>query len=77
MIVAHSFKGKTIAIFGLGRTGLSAAKSLQRGGATVWAWDDNESSREAAAASGVPILNLKSADWTEIDALLLLSLIHI
>ena len=45
MIIAHSFKGKTIAIFGLGRTGLSAAKSLLKGGAKVLAWDDNETTR--------------------------------
>lgn len=71
MIVAHSFKGQTIAIFGLGRTGLSAAKSLQLGGAKVLAWDDNDASREAAAANGVSIGNLKTADWNQIDALLL------
>lgn len=71
MIIAHSFKGQTLAIFGLGRTGVSAAKSLQAGGANVLAWDDNETARDAAAASGVTIRNLKSADWGEIDALVL------
>ena len=71
MIVAHSFKGQTIAIFGLGRTGLSAAKSLQKGGAKVLAWDDNETSRVAAVTKGVAISDLRSANWNQIDALLL------
>ena len=71
MIVAHSFKGKTIAIFGLGRTGLSAAKSLIKGGARVLAWDDNETTRISAVTAGVPISDLNSADWSAIDALLL------
>ena len=71
MIIAHSFKGKTIAIFGLGRTGLSAAKSLIKGGARVLAWDDNETTRIFAVTAGVPISDLNSADWNAIDALLL------
>ena len=71
MIIAHSFKGKTIAIFGLGRTGLSAAKSLIKGGARVLAWDDNETTRISAVTAGVPISDLNSADWSAIDALLL------
>lgn len=71
MIVAHSFKGQTIAIFGLGRTGLSAAKSLHKGGATVLAWDDSEKSRISAVANGVAVKDLREADWSKIDALLL------
>lgn len=71
MIVAHSYKGQTIAIFGLGRTGLSAAKSLAQGGARVWAWDDNEASRLAAEKAGVAVTDLNAADWSEVDGLLL------
>jgi UDP-N-acetylmuramoylalanine--D-glutamate ligase len=71
MIIAHSFKGQTVAIFGLGRTGLSAAKSLMRGGAHVLAWDDSKAARAGAEAAGIPVTNLKTADWDSIDALLL------
>ncbi len=71
MIIAHSFKGQRIAIFGLGRTGLSAAKSLMRGGADVMAWDDNEAARHAASEAGIPVIDLRAADWDMIDALLL------
>mgnify|MGYP002135520873 CR=1 FL=1 len=35
------YKDKKIAIFGLGKTGLSALKSMITHGAEVFAWDDN------------------------------------
>ncbi|ACZ49529.1 UDP-N-acetylmuramoylalanine--D-glutamate ligase [Anaplasma centrale str. Israel] len=34
--------GKKVAVFGLGETGISAARFLVRGGARVLVWDDNE-----------------------------------
>lgn len=71
MIKAHTFVGKTIAVFGLGRTGNTAALSLQAGGANVLAWDDNDKARLTAAEQGVNIVDLKEADWTKIDELVL------
>ena len=71
MIKAETFRGRTVAVFGLGRTGVSAALSLVAGGATVFAWDDNAGSRDAAQQQGVPIKNLKKADWSEIDEFVL------
>jgi len=71
MIEAGTFKGQTIAVFGLGRSGITAALSLQKGGAKVLAWDDNEASREAAKAQGVPVKDLSRADWARIDELVL------
>ena len=71
MIKAETFRGQTVAVFGLGRTGVSAALSLVAGGATVLAWDDNSDSREAAQQQGVPIKNLKKTDWSEIDEFVL------
>ena len=35
MIPARSFSGKTVAIFGLARTGLASARALKAGGANV------------------------------------------
>jgi UDP-N-acetylmuramoylalanine--D-glutamate ligase len=67
LIKAETFRGKTVAVFGLGRTGVSAALSLVAGGAEVWAWDDNRASREAAQQQGVPIKNLEKADWSKVD----------
>ncbi len=71
MIKASQFAGKTLAVFGLGRTGISAALSLQAGGATVLAWDDNEAGRLAAEEKGVTLGDLNTADWSNIDGLVL------
>ena len=67
MIRAETFRGRTVAVFGLGRTGVSAALSLVAGGATVWAWDDNKDTRIAAKKLGVPLENLTRADWSQVD----------
>jgi len=71
MIKASSFNAQTLAVFGLGRTGITAALSLAKGGADVWAWDDNEAAREAAAEQGVTVKDLKEANWSEFSALVL------
>jgi len=65
------FKGKRAAVFGLGSSGLSAAKALIAGGADVAVWDDGEAGREKAAAEKLPLADLNSADWTRFDALVL------
>ncbi|WP_409431895.1 UDP-N-acetylmuramoyl-L-alanine--D-glutamate ligase [Litorimonas sp. RW-G-Af-16] len=71
MIKAETFKGQNIAVFGLGRTGVSAALSLQAGGAMVSAWDDRSAGRDEAAKAGVSIVDLTAADWDAFDALVL------
>jgi UDP-N-acetylmuramoylalanine--D-glutamate ligase len=70
MIEAHS-AGKTVAVFGMGLSGLAAGRSLLAGGASVLAWDDGEKGRVAATAAGLPLADLKTADWDAIDALVL------
>ncbi|MBS0409131.1 MAG: UDP-N-acetylmuramoyl-L-alanine--D-glutamate ligase [Proteobacteria bacterium] len=71
MIPVRGFVGKTVAVFGLGRTGLTAARALQAGGAKVILWDENEKSREAAKAEGFTLVDLANADWFSIHALML------
>ena len=71
MIVPHTYQGQRIAVFGLGRTGVSAALALQKAGAEVFAWDDNAASREAAGEQGVDLVDLTRAEWKRFDALLL------
>ncbi len=71
MIKAAQFSGQTLGVFGLGQTGITAALSLQAGGAIVLAWDDREEARESAKAQGVNIGDLQNADWGLIDALVL------
>jgi UDP-N-acetylmuramoylalanine--D-glutamate ligase len=64
-------KDMTIAVFGLGRSGLSAARALHAAGAEVLAWDDNADRRQAAAAAGVPLTDLYAVDWSRAHALVL------
>jgi len=71
MIPVLGFEGKTVAVFGLGRTGLAAARALEAGGAKVAAWDENEAARASALAHGVALVDLASADWTAFAALTL------
>ena len=71
MIRATSFVAQTVAVFGLGGSGIAAARSLLAGGATVAAWDDGDASREAAAREGIPLIDLSQADWSGFAALVL------
>lgn len=71
MIVATSFSGQKVAVFGLQRSGISAALSLQAGGADVFAWDDGQASRQQAQAEGVNLVDLSTCDWTGFQALVL------
>ncbi|WP_394198399.1 UDP-N-acetylmuramoyl-L-alanine--D-glutamate ligase [Litoreibacter albidus] len=52
MIPVQGYSGATVAVLGLGRSGLSAARGLREGGANVVVWDDNEQARDAATAEG-------------------------
>ena len=63
--------GKTAAVLGLARTGRSACRALSESGARVWAWDDDPASRSAAAALGIPIVDLEICNWERIDRLVL------
>lgn len=71
MSAAYGFSGKTVAVFGLGASGLSVARALVAGGAHVLAYDDNRSRVADAHAAGLESSDLTSADWTRIDALVL------
>jgi UDP-N-acetylmuramoylalanine--D-glutamate ligase len=70
MIPVQGFEGRTVAVFGLARTGLTAARALVAGGAQVALWDDKPEAREAAAAEGLPVVDLTQADWSGFAALM-------
>jgi UDP-N-acetylmuramoylalanine--D-glutamate ligase len=63
--------GRTAAVLGLARTGRSACRALSESGARVWAWDDDPECRSAAAAAGIPIVDLEICNWERIDRLVL------
>lgn len=71
MIPVHVFKGRRVAVFGLGRTGLATIRALQAGGADVSAWDDSAAARAAAEAQGFVLDDLNRRDWGDIAALVL------
>jgi UDP-N-acetylmuramoylalanine--D-glutamate ligase len=71
MIPVPGFEGRRVAVFGLGRSGLTAARALQAGGARPVLWDDSVSSRMQAEAEGFDVEDLTSADWSGFAALVL------
>ncbi len=71
MIPARTFEGQRVAVFGLARSGLAAARSLKAGGAEVAAWDEAKAARDVAAAEGFELVDLARADWSIFSALVL------
>lgn len=71
MTPATAFAGRRVALFGLGGSGLATARALVAGGATLTCWDDDVSSREKAAAAGLTVADLASADWSQFDTFVL------
>jgi UDP-N-acetylmuramoylalanine--D-glutamate ligase len=58
MIPVQGLSGQRVAVLGLGRSGLSAARALAAGGATPVCWDDNPAARAAVEAEGFTCLEL-------------------
>jgi len=71
MIRVPGFEGRRVAVFGLGRSGLTAARALKAGGAEPVLWDDGISSRMQAEAEGFVVEDLTAADWSGFAALVL------
>ncbi|HWL03461.1 MAG TPA: UDP-N-acetylmuramoyl-L-alanine--D-glutamate ligase [Xanthobacteraceae bacterium] len=71
MIPVTTFAGETVAVFGLGGSGLASCRALMAGGARVIAWDDNAGGVAAAQAAGIPTQDLRQADWGSVAALVL------
>ena len=71
MTPVETFRGKNVAVFGLGGSGLSTAHALLAGGADVAAWDDDAAQRARAAAEGFAVVGLEQAQWSRFAALVL------
>jgi UDP-N-acetylmuramoylalanine--D-glutamate ligase len=65
------FAGQRIAVLGLGRAGLPAARRLAAWGAEVACWDDGAAARAQAAAAGLALEDPAAAPRFRWDALLL------
>ena len=62
---------QTLALLGLGSSGLATADALRDSGAAVVAWDDAPASRRAAAAAGIDLRDPAAWEWPGLDALVL------
>ncbi|MBR0936908.1 UDP-N-acetylmuramoyl-L-alanine--D-glutamate ligase [Bradyrhizobium jicamae] len=71
MIPVTSFAGKTVAVFGLGGSGLASCHALKAGGAEVIAADDNADNVAKAAQAGFVTADLRTVSWADIAALIL------
>jgi UDP-N-acetylmuramoylalanine--D-glutamate ligase len=71
MIPVTTFAGRQVALFGLGSSGLLAARALKDGGADVIAFDDDAGKIAEAQAAGIKTQDLRKLDWTKTAALVL------
>lgn len=73
MIPARGHEGERVGVLGLGRSGLSAARSLKAGGAEPVCWDDGAGGRERAEAEGFELADLSRGDAVESLSTLIVS----
>jgi UDP-N-acetylmuramoylalanine--D-glutamate ligase len=71
MIAASTFNSKSVALFGLGGSGIATALALKAGGAKVLGWDDNPDSVAKANSQGVETGDLRGANWKAFDSFVL------
>jgi UDP-N-acetylmuramoylalanine--D-glutamate ligase len=71
MIPVREYEGQTVGVFGLGRSGLAAVRSLREGRADVYAYDDKPDAREAARNTGAEIADPQRWPWSSLAALVL------
>ncbi len=71
MIPVTTRKDQTIALFGLGGSGMVTAEALVAGGARVTAYDDNPQKVEEASTKGIPTADLREFDFSKADAFVL------
>jgi UDP-N-acetylmuramoylalanine--D-glutamate ligase len=71
MIAVETFSGRRVAVFGLAGSGLVTAHALTAGGAEIVCFDDARERVEAAWDAGLPTGDLRVADFSAFDALIL------
>ena len=72
MFIPSSYKNKKFALLGLGVTGASLLKHLNKFGIEPICWDDDEAKRKKFEGKGIKLLNLRDPIiWKELDILLI------
>ena len=71
MIPVRGYQNQKVAVLGLGRSGLAAAKALQEGGAVPLVWDDSPEGRARAEAAGFTPVDLsKNGAFDDVASLI-------
>ncbi len=71
MIPVTTFAGKTVALFGLGSSGLASCRALAEGRADVVAYDDDAKKVAEAVTAGIATADLRHLKWRNVAALVL------
>lgn len=71
MIAVDAFQGRSVAVFGLARSGLAAVKALKAGGAEVYAFDDKDALCDAGRAAGAKVASWEEWPWDRLGAVIL------
>src|SRR5689334_18504584 len=71
MIPVTTFSGKTVAVFGLGGSGLASCHALRAGGAEGVAGDDSAEKIDEATRAGFTTADLRAVSWSKFGALVL------
>ncbi|WP_431855480.1 UDP-N-acetylmuramoyl-L-alanine--D-glutamate ligase [Azospirillum sp.] len=69
MINLFYMDGLPVAVMGLGKSGMATADALARAGAEVWVWDDSQAKRDEAEAAGYRVVDLTTADLSELTTI--------
>ncbi|WP_126976115.1 UDP-N-acetylmuramoyl-L-alanine--D-glutamate ligase [Frigidibacter oleivorans] len=70
MIPVRGYEGATVAVLGLGRSGIATARALRAGGAEPLLWDDSPEARARAEAEGWTCADLgRDSSWTGVTLL--------
>ena len=59
MIPVRGYAGEMVAVLGLGRSGMAAARALREGGAEPLLWDDEAEARDRAATEGFQVADFR------------------
>ena len=71
MIPVQGYTDQTVAVLGLGRSGLATARALKAGGANPLVWDDGQQPRDTAQAEGFTLQDLtKQGAFDDVAALI-------
>lgn len=72
MIPVRGYRDQSVAVLGLGRSGLATARALRAGGALPVCWDDSEDARATASDEGFLVTDLsKPGNWDGVSCLIL------